>query len=133
MATRDQKKDWLNRLLHTKANGDKGLLADILKMNRSSVSLWLGGSRELSEKMVYRIANRLKAEPPTGMDVIAQPKPEAQNVTDRNNGAQAPTNDELREMLKVQTRLTMSALDKLDAMEASVGRLVSLLERQHGQ
>lgn len=69
MVGQDQRRDWLNRLLLMKADGNKGAFADMIEINRSSVSLYLSGDRELSDRTVYRIANKLKVPPPKGMEV----------------------------------------------------------------
>ena len=77
MVTDDQKRAWLNRLLHLKAGGDKQRLAELLGMNRTQISLMLGGKqpRPISEKNVYRIANKLHVEPPHGMEVMSEAAP----------------------------------------------------------
>lgn len=109
MVGQDQRRDWLNRLLVLKADGNKGAFADMLGLNRSSISLYLSGDRELSDRTVYRIANKLKVPPPKGMEVtMPGQEPAAQQYVT----PQAETTPHEAELAKMLERV----LDQNDAL-----------------
>lgn len=67
MSATNPRLHWLQRLVTQYGEGDVQAFSDRVKINRSTISLLLHGHREVSDKYVVRICNRLHVEPPPGV------------------------------------------------------------------
>lgn len=112
MTKGNPRQHWLKALIASVSEGNLSDFAEKTRMDYTGLNLMVNGKRPISEKTVIKIANRLKVEPPKGMDV---PLPKRQETANAPGEVSVKADDlsELASEMRLMRHLLNAVLDRL--------------------